>query len=354
MKVFVGTYTRRESHVDDTVAGIYLLELAEDGGLTLKGSYAGIVNPSFLVPSADGRSLYSVSEISDFQGERVGGVAAYSQTEDGSLVALNSRPSMGLAPCHVDYAASTRRLYVANYTSGTVAAYNTEADGSLGDLINAVEHRGSGPNPRRQEGPHAHSINITPDERFVLVADLGIDQVVVYAISGDSGALVEHSRAGVAPGAGPRHLVFHPSLPHVYVINELDSTVTTMFYDEDAGKLTTLEALSTLPQTFQGESTCADIHITPDGRFLYGSNRGHDSLAIFAIDQISGRLTALGHQSTLGKTPRNFTIDPAGKHLLVANQDTDNIVSFHIHPDGSLAATGAVIEIPAPVCLRIR
>jgi 6-phosphogluconolactonase len=227
-------------------------------------------------------------------------------------------------------------------------------DGRLEAASDVRQHHGSGADPERQEGPHAHSVTPDPSNRFALVADLGLDRVVVYRLDLERGALLPHD-AGTAvlpPVSGPRHLAFHPSARYVYVINELSSTLTSCAWDEAGGALRPIQSVSTLPVGFSGRSFCADVHVAPSGRFVYGSNRGHDSIAAFAVDPADGTLAALGHTPTQGRTPRNFAIDPSGEYLLAANQDSDSIATFRLDGEtGRLTATGHVARIPSPVCV---
>jgi 6-phosphogluconolactonase len=248
-----------------------------------------------------------------------------------------------------------KNVLVANYGGGTSAVLPIQPDGRLAAPSSIIQHSGSSVNPERQEGPHAHSINLDAGNRFAFTADLGLDKVLIYRFDGAKGTLAPNAPPSVstAPGAGPRHFAFHPSGRYAYVINELDSTVTAFRYDGQSGTLTTLQAISTLPAGFSGDTTTAEVQVHPSGRFLYGSNRGHDSIAMFAIDPDTGRLTALGHQPTGGKTPRNFGIDPTGAYLLAANQDSDNLVLFRIEETGRLTSTGQAIQVPKPVCVKM-
>jgi 6-phosphogluconolactonase len=234
--------------------------------------------------------------------------------------------------------------------------YPVQVDGRLGAASDIVQHYGSSVDPERQTAPYAHSVNIDPDNRYALVADLGMDKVMVYRLDLEQGKLVPNDPpfASLHAGAGPRHLAFHPNRKYVYVINELDSTMTAFSYLAEAGELSEIQTLSTLPEGYPGEqSSCADIHVAPSGKFVYGSNRGHDSIAIFAVDLATGKLSLVGHESTQGKTPRNFAIDPSGTFLLAANQDSSTVVSFRIDQQtGELHPTGDVAQIPTPVCLK--
>jgi 6-phosphogluconolactonase len=262
---------------------------------------------------------------------------------------------LGADPCYVDVDASGRFVLIANYTGGNVAVFPVERDGSLGEATDMKQYRGSSANRERQEGPHAHFIALDPTNSFVYSCDLGTDKIMIFRFDARNGKLLpgEQPWVQVKPGTGPRHLAFHPSGKYVFVLNELHSTVTVFTRDPEKGRLKELQTLTTLPQDFKGTNTGADIHVSPDARFLYCSNRGHDSIAIFAIDPRNGSLNSLGNESTRGKTPRNFAIDPSGAFLLVANQKSDHIVVFRIDQrTGRLSSTGHIAEAPSPVCLK--
>jgi 6-phosphogluconolactonase len=268
---------------------------------------------------------------------------------------MNSQPSQGVGPCHVSVDRSGRVALVANYASGSVGVLPIEADGRLGPATAAVQHRGSSVNPERQTGPHAHSITPAPDNRFVLAADLGLDRIMVYRLQAADGRLIPNDPpwAAVKPGAGPRHLAFHPTRPLVYVINELDSTLVTFAWDARRGTLRELQTVSTLPADYRGASFPAEVRVDAAGRFLYGSNRGHDSIAVFRIEESTGLLSAIAYESTLGAHPRHFTLHPSGQWLLVANQDSDSIIVFRRNPaTGQLALAGRSDAVSMPVCLR--
>jgi 6-phosphogluconolactonase len=346
----VGTYTRGRSQ------GIYLLRMSPAGEVSVSGLAAETVNPSFLALDASRRRLYAVNEIGDFQGTSSGAVTAFEvDPVGGGLRALNQQPSHGGAPCHLVVDGGNRFVLVANYSGGNAVVLPIRPDGSLGEAVSVVQHAGSGPNPQRQQRPHAHSINLDSANRFAFVADLGIDRVMIYRFDGRTGTLssAEPPSAGLEPGAGPRHFAFHPDGRRAYVINELNSTVTSFEYDAGAGALIRRQTISTLPAGFQGSNNCADIHVHPSGRFVFGSNRGHDSIVVYGIAPADGTLSPVQHQSTLGRTPRNFAIDPAGRFLLAANQDSDSISVFSIDLEsGMLAPTGQIVDVPAPVCLK--
>lgn len=355
--MFIGTYTRNEPHVEGKAKGIHTFQVdAESGALTPLAVTDGLENPSYLTLAPAGNCLYAVSEVGDFAGEHGGGVAAYSiEGGEGTLSLLNQQPSHGVAPCYASVDVSGRYLLVANYGSGVVAMYPLNDDGSLQPASCVIQHEGSSVNPRRQEGPHAHSITIDPANSYALAADLGMDQVLIYRLDLENGQLLPGDQPWieVEPGMGPRHFAFHPNREYGYLIQEIGSAVTVFAYDENQGTLATVQTLSTLPEDFDGNSACADIHVHPSGRFVYGSNRGHDSIAIFAVDEENGTLTSIGHESTRGRTPRNFAIDPAGRFLFAANQDTDTVVTFAIDPESGLLSYQESFEVPSPVCIKI-
>ena len=347
----VGTYTGGNSR------GIYALWLDPAAGrFESIGAVAEAENPSFLAAHPSRNVLYAVSELSTPEGEDGGRILAYSlDRTNGQLELMDERPTGGGSPCHLSLDPTGRYVFVSNYSGGSVAVFSLRDEGAFERMTEHRRHRGSGPNLSRQERPHPHSIRLDPQGRFVLVPDLGIDRVVVYRLDHENGKLTEDGASpALKPGAGPRHLDYHPNGRFVYVINELDSTVTAFEYDADQGRLREIHTVSTLPKGFTGTNWCADIHVHPTGRFLYGSNRGHDSIAIYEIDEATGRLTSLGHQSTQGKTPRNFCLDPSGRLLIAANQGSDVIVPFFIdQKTGLLTPTGHQTEVPAPVCIEL-
>jgi 6-phosphogluconolactonase len=354
LMVYVGTYTGGTS----ASKGIYSLRLdLATGALTPAGAPAESVSPSFLALHPSGRYLYAVNETGG-PGKDEGGVSAFAiDRRTGALSFLNQQSSRGGGPCHLAVDAKGRHVLVANYGGGSVAVLPLQPDGRLDAATAFVQHVGHGADPGRQKGPHAHWIDVDAANRYALAADLGLDQVLVYKYDAARGGLTPHQppAARLAPAAGPRHAAFHPDGRRLYVINELNSTVTAFSYDPAAGVLSDLQTLSTLPAGYTGQSFTAEIAIRPDGKFLYGSNRGHDSLAIFSRDKSTGKLTLVGHQPTLGKTPRNFAIDPSGAYLLAANQNSDTIVVFKIdRGSGKLTPVGSPISIPRPVCVRMK
>lgn len=325
------------------------------GQLEPRGLAAEVVNPSFLAIHPNRRWLYAVSEIDRFQGQPGGAITAFAvDPATGRLQQLNQRGTQGAHPCHVTVHPNGKFVLVANYSGGSVAVFPLSADGHLEPVAGFVQHQGSGINPKRQEGPHAHGIYPDAAGRFVYVPDLGLDQVLVYRFE-DDGCLDPNAppAATLKPGSGPRHLCFHPQRPLVYVVNELLSTVTVFTNHPALGTLHEIQGISTLPSDFAGESTTAEIEVHPSARFLYASNRGHDSITVFAIDQATGRLAFRSATSTLGKTPRHFAVAPNGRWLLAANQASNSIVVFRIDAEtGGLTPVGQPIPAASPVCLQ--
>jgi len=346
---FIGTYTSKTDS-----KGIYSLHFDSDTGrLTSVVLAATTQDPSFLTVARNEKYLYAVNELSDFEGKKSGAVTSYSMDpKSGKLTQLNQVPSGGADPCYVSFDQTGKYLLVANYTGGSVATFPIAPDGRIGSASALVQHTGSGPNKERQEGPHAHYIGSSADNRFVFVVDLGLDEVVVYHLDPAKGSLTPNHPpfAKLAPGAGPRHLAFHPNGKFGYVLSEVNSTVTAFAYDSKSGSFSTVQTLSTIPKNFTAHNDTAEIAVHPSGKFLYASNRGEDSIAEFNIDPAKGTLTFGGDFSTQGKTPRNFALDPTGKFLLAANQESNNIVVFRIDQStGALTATGQVAQVPAPV-----
>lgn len=353
-RVYVGTYTGGNTGSE----GIYLLELnPATGSLESKGLAGKIVSPSFLAIHPSRKYLYSVNEVGDFGGKPAGAVTSFSiDPSSGSLKQINQESSVGSGPCHLVVDASGKNVLVANYGSGSVAVLPISDDGSLKPASSFIQHNGTSADPGRQSGPHAHSINLDAANRFAFAADLGLDKVLIYAFDPEAGKITPNASpfAKVAPASGPRHFAFHPAGKFAYVINEMANTVTAFAYDPAAGSLTEVQTISTLPADFNGTSYTAEVQVHPSGKFLYGSNRGHDSIAAFAIDEKTGKLKFLEAEPTQGKNPRNFAIDPTGAFLLAENQDTNTIVVFRIDPtSGELEATGTKVEVPKPVCIKM-
>lgn len=352
--VYIGTYTSAGVITSNIKSeGIYVLGYdSSTGDLTKLSSAYEKDNPSFVTISPDRKNLYSVGEIDDKRG---GALSAYSiNKNDGSLTIINTISSGSNGPCHLTTDKTGSSLLAANYAGGASTITSINKDGSLSDDIQVIQHEGSSVNPDRQMEPHAHSVNVSPNNKFALVPDLGTDKVMIYKIDHKSSRLVTNSPsfAKIDPGMGPRHLEFHPNGKVVYVINEIGATITLFDFDEEVGALSAIGTVTTLPEGFNHKS-CADIHITDDGNFLYGSNRGHNSLAIFSVSDDGRKLTSVGHESTIGQTPRNFSIDPLGNYILAANQDSGDIFTFSINQNnGTLKHTGGKINIPYPVCIK--
>ena len=349
--LFVGTYTKGDSK------GIYAYRFdAKSGEATSLGLAAETENPSFLAVDPSQRSLYAVNELTQYKGAPSGAVTAFAiDRATGKLSPLNEVASRGTDPCYIAFDKTGKYVLVANYTGGNVAVFPVSNDGRLGTATAFVQHVGVGKNPERQEGPHAHWIETTADNRFAIVADLGLDQLLIYRFEASKGSLTPNNPpfAKVEPGAGPRHVAFHPNGRFAYVVDELGSTINGFSFDPKKGEFHPLQTVSTLPAGFKGSNDTAEIHVHPNGKFLFASNRGHDSIVVFAIDQKTGSLKLVEHFSTQGKTPRNFEIDPTGTRLFVANQDSGTIVIFQIDPaTGRLTPTGQVLQVPSPVALR--
>lgn len=343
LTLYVGTYTSGKSE------GIYIYRMDQTTGQLKAAGSIRSENPSFLTIDPAKRFLYAVNETP------TGAVSAFCiDSKTYQLTPLNQQSSQGADPCHLMVEPRGRNLLLANYTSGTVSVLPIQHDGSLGTASDVEQHEGSGPR-EQQKSAHAHCVKLDRANRFAFAADLGADKVMIYGFDPLTGKLepAQQPSATLHPGAGPRHLTFHPNGKYLYVINELDSSLTTFRYDAAKGTLTAFETVSTLPRDFTGTSYCADIHVSKSGRFLYGSNRGHNSIVVFAIDPRTARLSLVEHVSTEGNWPRNFTIDPAGRFLLVANQRSDNVVVFRIDAQtGRLTPAGQNTEIPTPVCLQ--
>jgi len=345
--VYIGTYTRAQSK------GIYMCRLnTATGTLTSPVLAVAAANPSFLALHPNHRLLYAVGETS---GSSTGVVNAFAiDGTTGTLTLLNQQASAGRGPCHLAMDKTGVCVLVANYGSGSVAALPINADGSLGPPTTSIQHQGSSVDPKRQEKPHAHGIGFDLAGHRAFCADLGLDKILIYQFDQSKAAITPNDPpfGSVKPGAGVRHFVFHPNGRRLYAINEMQSTVTAFDYNPQRGALTEFQTISTLPDIFTGPNTAAEIAVHPSGRFLYASNRGHNSIAVFAIDDATGRLTLVDHQSTLGKTPRMFAIDPTGEFLLAANQDSNTVVVFRIDLNtGRLTPTGQSVEISSPTCV---
>ena len=349
-RVYFGTYSGQLSK------GIYVSTFdATTGQLSPPELATEVKNASFVAIHPTRKYLYAVSEIADFEGKKQGGVSAFTiDPASGRLKLLNQQSSGGGGPCHLVTDAQGKNVLVANYGGGSVSVLPILADGKLAPSSSTIQHRGSSVDKQRQEGPHAHSINLDAANKFAFAADLGLDKVLIYRFDGGKGLLTANDPpAGiVSPGSGPRHFAFHPTGKYAFVNNEMTSTVTSFAYDPAKGSLTEIHTLSTIPEPTPGNST-AETVVHPSGEYVYVSNRGHNSLAMYQCDAATGRLTSIGNQSTGGKTPRNFNIDPTGRYVLAANQDTNNVVVLKVDlATGKLSPTGTTIEVGTPVCVR--
>ena len=346
--VYFGTYTRANSR------GIYVSKFEPASGRLGPPELAAETrNPSFLARHPTRPLLYAVAETDSFAGQRAGAVSAFRVEATGKLTLLNQRPSGGTGPCHLAVDHTGKCLLVANYGSGSVDALALEDDGRLGDGGMSVQHRGSSTNAQRQTGPHAHFLTATPDNRFAVACDLGLDKVLVYRLDPARAVLAPNDPPGVsvAPGSGPRHLAFHPHGRFVYVLNELACTLDVFDYDPSSGTLKPLQTVRTLPEDFKGENSCAEIQVHPSGKFVYASNRGHNSIAVFSVDRKTGRLAAVEHTPSRGATPRHFLLSPDGRWLIAENQDSNNIAVFGVDPNsGRLHPTGQEMALGAPAC----
>ncbi len=342
--VYVGTYSN----------GIYAYRFnAATGKLDSIGNVGEVVNPSFLATDRNYRFLYAVSEV---EGKVNGGVAAFSiDRKSGSLKSLNNASSAGEAPCHLAVDKTGKMLVVANYGTGSVSAFPLEHDGRLGAMSSLMEAHGSSVNRERQEGPHAHEVVISADNRFVYVPDLGLDQIRIYRLDPSQAKLAasEPAFAKEDPGSGPRHMAFHPSAKFAYVLSELKSEITVFSHDPSSGNLKPIQTISTVPPGYSGENAPAEIEADKAGKFVYASNRGHDSIAVFAIDESTGKLKQIQIVPTQGKEPRGMQIDPTGHFLFAGNHKSNQFVIFHIDPKtGQLTSTGQTFDVPTPVAFQ--
>jgi 6-phosphogluconolactonase len=354
MLLYIGTYTSKTKS-----EGIYLYKFdTATGDLTPLHVVKDVADPSYLAVTNDRKHLYAVNELVEYEGQKSGAVSAYAiDQKTGDLKLLNKQPSLGGAPCFITVSDNRQFVLVANYLGGNVSVYPIATDGKLGASVAVVQHSGSGPRKDRQEAAHAHSIILDRANRFAFAADLGIDRLMIYSFDSRSGKLVPNKNQAYfecKPGAGPRHFTFHPNGRLAFLINELDLSITSLSYDPERGTLKEIQTVPALPggATSLG-ATCADIHVSPDGKFLYGSNRGHNSIVAYNVDGKTGRLEYLEHATAGIKKPRNFAIAPDGRFLLVANQESDSIVVFQRDlKTGRLASTGISTMVPAPVCLK--
>ena len=348
--VYFGTYTGAESQ------GIYVSRLdTMSGELSSPVLAAKVVNPSFVAISPDHRFLFAVNETEQLNGQATGAVSAFKlDAATGKLEFLDQQLSGGAGPCHITVDATGKYVLVANYGSGSVEVLPVQTNGFIGPPTAVMQHHGSSVNPQRQAGPHAHCVAVDAATHRVFACDLGLDKVMIYRLNETSGTLTANETpwAEVKPGSGPRHITFSPDERHAYVINEMGGTLTAFDYDREPGTLKEIQTISTLLDDFHGKNTSAEVALLPSGKFIYGSNRGDDSVAVFAVDESSGRLSFVERQSSHGKTPRGFAIDPTGQYLIAANQNSDNVVVFRINTQtGKLTWTGQTIEVGKPVCV---
>jgi 6-phosphogluconolactonase len=351
--VYIGTYTEEGS----SSKGIYAYRFDPGSAqLTSIGLAAQTINPSFLAVHPNHRFLYAVNEVGNYQGKKSGAVSAFAiDHATGKLTLLNQVASGGADPCYITVDKTGKFVLVANYTGGSVSVFPILQDGSLGQASAFIQHTGHGTNPQRQEGPHAHSIDMSPDNRFAVVDDLGLDETLVYKFDSAKGSLTPNDPpfAKADPAAGPRHFALHPNGKFAYVVNEMGASVAVFQYDAAGGILRRLQTISTIPKEFTKLNEDAEIQVHPSGKFLYASNRGHDSIAVFAIDPVKGTLTLIEYVPTKGQSPRNFEIDPTGKLLFAANEKSDNLVVFRIdQSSGRLTPTDKVLDISQPVCVK--
>ncbi|TXK74680.1 lactonase family protein [Paenibacillus sp. N3.4] len=348
------TYAFIGSYADSSNPGVYTCQYdVENGRLELSSQVDGLQNPTFLTVDATNGRLYALTEGMDTNQQRCGAASAYQvNPANGELTFLNNEITLPATTCHIQLDQSNQVVMVASYHGGMVGLSPVLEDGKIGATADIQQHEGASI-LSVQDRPRAHSVFLGRENRYVGACDLGLDIIKLYKLDITAKKLIPHRDVHVAPGSGPRHFVFHPSYAFGYVINELGSTVTAFSYDEDFGELTEIQTISTLPDFFEGENACADIHVSPDGNYLYGSNRGHESIVVYAIDPTSGMLTVVEYAPTLGKHPRNFAISPDGRFVFVANKDTDNIVSFSRDAlTGKLIPTGSELTLSKPVCIK--
>ncbi len=360
--VYVGTYTETVYFSSGKILhgqgkGIYQLAFDPDHGRLKTVSVAeGVRNPSYLARSSSGGALYAVNEVKKTQDTSCGSVSAFAvDPASGKLSLINRQPTGGDDPCHVAVDAESRHVYVANYGSGSVCVFDVDDRGGLHPLEQFFQHEGSSLHPQRQTRAYTHAVILSPDQRFVYVPDLGTDQLVAYSREPRNGRLKPAPGISVdtPAGSGPRSGLFDAGGRYLYVINELSCSFTVYAHDALSGRLTPLQTVPSLLEAYEGDKTCADIHITPDGRFLYGTTRGANRIAVYALDPASGLMRAVDETDTGGDVPRNFAIDPSGRFLLIANQNSDNIVIFSIDPDSGRLKKESVFDLPSPVCLKL-
>ncbi len=357
MYLYAGTYTKAANSISGNSGGIYVLKLDRRSGAMSKVAVSPATsNPSYLALHPDLKYLYAVNENGGKGPADFGSVTAF-KIDSGThqLRLIDSVSSMGKDPCYISLDPSSRFALVANYSSGNFSIFPLNTDGSIGKSSFVIQDKGKGPNAARQEGPHAHMISPDFSGKYIYATDLGTDKVNCFTIDAMKNLLANTGfTTSVTPGAGPRHIAFHQSHRWIYIVNELNGTIEAFKQDTANGKLTRFQIISTLPVGTKIPGDCADIHITPSGKYLYSSNRGqNNSIAMFSINESTGELSLIGHQSSKGRIPRNFAIDPTGTFLIVANQDSNNIVAFRIDPStGKLIDLNQEISIPMPVCIK--
>lgn len=353
LRIYVGTWTSGGGGDGEEGTGIYMFNFDKmTGALSSRRRVAPATNPSYLTFTPDGKHLYSVNQTTDSAS-----VSAFEVDKTtGAITLLNEVVAGGASPCYISTDRAGEWVLVANYASGTVALFPVRTDGSLGQAVDVVQHTGSSVDPDRQAAPHAHYIDVSPDNRFALASDLGTDQVLIYPLDTERGHLNEQGvrKVATSPGTGPRHLDFHPNGRYVYLVGELSGAVTTYHYNAKAGRMEELQTISALPEGFEGANKSADIHVHPSGNFLYVSNRGDfDSIVVYEIDPKTNTLSLVGWQEESIQWPRNFAIDPSGQFLLVANRRANRITVFRIDPDtGALTFTGRSATVPEPMCIK--
>jgi 6-phosphogluconolactonase len=347
--VFVGSYAESEN------SGVYVYTFDEGTGkLTLVDEVVGLKNPTFLNIDPDLHKLYAISETQSTEGNKIGEVVAFAvDPTSGALELINRKNSVQSTTCHIQRDPGGKFLTVTSYHGGMIGMISIEKDGSLGELLDVKQHEGHSIDPERQDRPHPHSSFFSPDGEVLFVQDLGLDIIQAYSIDSDKQQFINKGSVNLYPGAGPRHLTFHPNGKYAFVINELDSTITSYTYHAERGELIQRETVTTLPIDFKGDNGCAEIAISQDGQFVYGSNRGHDSLVVYAFDEKMGKLTLVEHVSVEGEHPRHFALTPKGDHLIVANKDSNNITTFHVDQEtGKLQYTGNSFKVSQPVCVK--
>ena len=355
---YIGAYTNIPPNARGRAdgVGVYSLDLAS-GAMTLVQTVQGPMNPTFLALHPTQRYLYAVVSVPDIDGHAGGALSAYAIDQaTGQLTFLNRESVIGPGPCFVTVDATGKYVIVANYPGGSAAMLPILDDGSLGQATDFVQHVGSSVHMPNQERAHAHSVFIDAANRFAFICDLGMDKVMSYRLDLEHGKLVPNTPPWVTarPGAGPRHLSFHPNGRYAYVVNELNATISAYTYDDSKGELHDIQTVPPVPADYHGPNACAEIRVAPSGKFVYGSNRGHDSIVIYAIDDATGMLTYAGIEPSQGRNPRNFNISADGTLMLVANQDSDTIIAFHVDMQtGKLTPTGQITASPSPVCIKI-